>query len=143
MVRTIFITGALALGVTAALAQADAIEQRKNLMKQNGAHTRTVSAMLRGQPFDLAQVQAALQNYVAVGQQFPALFPDNSKTGNNTQALPAIWENKADFTALSTKLSQEAQAALATIKDEASFRTEMPKVLQNCQACHGKYQRQT
>jgi cytochrome c556 len=144
MMRSIFVAGALALGVTAAVAQAtNVIEQRQNLMKQNGAHTRTVSGMLRGQaPFDMAQVQTALQNYVAVGQQFHTLFPEDSKTGNNTKALPAIWENKADFTAQSLKLSQDAQAALTAIKDEATFKTEMPKVLGNCQSCHSKYQRQ-
>ena len=142
MVRRIIVAGALALGVTAALAQTNVIEQRQNLMKQNNAHTRTVVGMMRGQaPFNLAQVQAALQNFVAVGQQFPTLFPDNSKTGNDTRALPAIWENKADFTAQATKLAQDAQAALTSIRDEATLRTEMPKVLQNCESCHTKYRR--
>jgi cytochrome c556 len=113
-------------------------------MKQNGATLRPVGGMLRGQvPFDLAQVQRALQNYATVGQQFHTLFPENSMTGNETRALPAIWENKQDFTAQSLKLSQDAQAAMATIKDEASFKTEMPKVLQNCDACHNKYRRPT
>ena len=144
MVRTIFAAGVLAVGVTAELAQANVIEQRQNLMKQNGATLRPVGGMLRGQvPFDLAQVQVALQNYVMVGQRFHTLFPDDTKTGNNTRALPAVWENKADFTAHSLKLSQDAQAAMATIKDEATFKTEMPKVLQNCDACHNKYRRQT
>jgi cytochrome c556 len=113
-------------------------------MKQNNSHARTVAGMLRGQaPFNLAQAQAALQNYVVVGQQFPTLFPDNSKTGGDTKALPAIWENKADFTAHSTKFSQDAQAALTTVRDEATFKTELPKVLQNCDACHDKYRRRT
>ena len=142
MVRRIIVAGALALGVTAALAQTNVIEQRQNLMKQNNAHTRTVVGMMRGQaPFNLAQVQAALQNFIAVGTQFPTHFPDNSKTGNDTRALPAIWENKADFTAQATKLAQDAQAALTSIRDEATLRTEMPKVLQNCESCHTKYRR--
>lgn len=143
MMRGVFVAGALALGVTAAVAQANVIEQRQNLMKQNGAATRTVSGMLRGQaPFDLAQVQSALRNYIEVGRVYPSLFPDNSKEGNNTKALPAIWENKADFNALNAKFVQDSQAALTTIKDEATFKTEMPKVLQNCGGCHQKYQRQ-
>ncbi|HEX2136779.1 MAG TPA: cytochrome c [Microvirga sp.] len=144
MGRTIFVAGALALGIGVALAQANVIAQRQELMKQNNAGFRTVARMLRGQaPFDLAQVQAALQNFAQVGQQFPTLFPDDSKTGGDTRALPAIWANKADFTALALKLSQDAQAAMATIRDEASFRTEMPKVLQTCDACHDKYRRPT
>ncbi len=144
MVRKIFAAGVLAFAATAALAQANVIEQRQNLMKQNGATLRPVGGMLRGQvPFDLAQVQAALQNYVMVGQQFPTLFPDDSKTGGNTRALPAIWENKADFTAHSMKFAQDAQAALTTVRDEATFKSELRKVLQNCDACHDKYRRRT
>lgn len=143
MKRSVFVAGALALGVTAALAQTNVIEQRQNLMKQVGAATRTVSGMLRGQtPFNLDQAQAALRTYVQAGQAFPALFPDNSKEGNNTRALPAIWENKGDFTTMGAKFTQDAQAALAAIKDEATFKAEAPKVLQNCQSCHTKYQRQ-
>jgi len=143
MVRTILAAGALALGVTAAITQANVIEQRQNLMKQYGAATRTTSGMLRGQtPFDLAQVQAALRTYADGAKQAPALFPEDSKTGNNTKALPAIWDNKADFNGLFAKMNQDATAALAAIKDEATFKTEMPKVLGNCGACHQKYQRQ-
>lgn len=142
MVRTVLVAGAVTLGITAAMAQAaNVVEQRQNLMKQNGAATRNVSAMLRGQaPFDLAQVQAALRNYVEVGQVYPTLFPENSKTGNNTKATPAVWENKADFDAQNAKFVQDSQAALAAIKDEATFKTEMPKVLGNCGGCHQKYQ---
>ncbi len=145
MMRTILVAGAVTLGITAAVAQAtNVIEQRKGLMRQNGAATRTVSAMLRGQaPFELAQVQSALQNYIQVGQVYPSLFPDDSKTGNDTRALPAIWENRADFNAQNAKFVQDSQAALAAIKDEATFKTEMPKVLGNCGACHQKYQRQS
>ena len=144
MVRTIFTAGALAVGITAALAQAHVIEQRQNLMKQNNAATRTMAGMLRGQvPFDLGQVQAALQTYARVGQQVPTLFPEDSKTGHDTRALPAIWQNKADFTAHATKLAQDAQAASAAIKDEASFKAVMPKVLENCNACHDMYRAKT
>jgi cytochrome c556 len=141
MMRMIFTAAALAVGITAALAQANVIEQRQNLMKQNGAATRTMAGMLRGQvPFDLNQVQTALRTYAQVGQQFPTLFPEDSKSGNNTKAIAAIWQNKADFTAQSAKLARDAQAASAAIKDEATFKAEMPKVLQNCGGCHNKYQ---
>ena len=113
-------------------------------MRQNNAVLRAVSGMLRGQaPFDLAQVQAALRNFAQVGQQFHTLFPEDSKTGGDTRALPAIWANKADFEAHSMKVAQDAQAAMATITDEASFRTEMPKVLQNCDACHDRFRSPT
>ena len=140
MVRSILVAGALALGVTAAIAQANVIEQRQALMKQFGDTTRTFGGMLRGQvPFDLAQAQAALRTYSGNAKQLPALFPENSKTGNKTQALPVIWENKQDFNAIFAKLDQDAQTALASIKDEASFKAEAPKVVQNCGGCHNRF----
>ena len=140
MVRSILAAGALALGVTAAIAQANVIEQRQALMKQFGDATRSFGGMLRGQvPFDLGQAQAALRTYSANAKQLPALFPENSKTGNKTQALPAIWESKQDFNAIFAKLDQDAQTALAAIKDEASFKAEAPKVVQNCGGCHNRF----
>ncbi len=142
MIRSILAAGALALGVTAAIAQANVIQQRQALMKQNGQATRAVGGMLRGQaPFDLAQTQAALKTYQNAAQLVPTLFPDTSKTGGDTAALPMIWEAKADFVSLADKFGRDAATALAAIKDEASFKAEMPKVLQNCQACHDKFRK--
>jgi cytochrome c556 len=141
MVRSILAAGAVALGVTAAVAQADVIQQRQNIMKQNSQMTRTVSGMLRGQaPFNLEQVQGALRQYQASGQQFPTLFPDNSN-GGDTKALPTVWSDKTDFAARNAKFAQDATAALAGIRDDATFKAEMPKVLQNCQGCHDKFRK--
>ena len=140
MVRSILVAGALALGVTAAIAQANVIEQRQALMKQFGDTTRTFGGMLRGQvPFDLAQAQAALRIYSANAKQLPALFPENSKTGNKTQALPVIWENKTEFNTIFAKLDQDAQNAVGAVKDEASFKVEGAKVVQNCGGCHNRF----
>jgi cytochrome c556 len=100
--------------------------------------------MAKGEePFALDKAKKIFTTYQDAAAKMPALFPDNSKTGGDTKALPAIWENKADFTAHSTKLAQDAQAALTTVRDEATFKTELPKVLQNCDACHDKYRRRT
>jgi hypothetical protein len=39
---------------------------------------------------------------------FASLLPDNSKTGGNAHALPAIWENKAELTAIFERLDRDA-----------------------------------
>jgi cytochrome c556 len=141
MVRTIFIAGALVLGVGAAIAQTNAIKQRQDLMKANVAAARPTFGMLRGQaPFDLELVQTALKTFAQNAKQVPALFPETSKTGE-TRALPAIWENKTDFDKAAAKLEQDAQAAMSTIKDEASFKANYPTVVQNCDACHDKFRK--
>ncbi|MXQ10036.1 c-type cytochrome [Microvirga makkahensis] len=144
MKRTVFVAGLLALGVTAAIAQSDVVEQRQNLMKQMGAQTRPIGGMLRGQePFDLAKVQAGLKVFAENSQKAAPLFPESTKDAPKTEALPSIWENKAQFESILTKLNRDATAALASIKDEATLKAEMPKVLQNCGACHNDFRKKS
>jgi cytochrome c556 len=139
MKRTLIVLTTLALGVTAVLAESDAIAQRQALMKANGKATGPIVAIMKGGPFDLAAVQAALKTYADAGQKGPTLFPDDSKTGGDTEALPAIWENKKDFDARFAKLASDANDALSSIKDEATFKSVMPGVLKNCGGCHELY----
>ena len=35
----------------------------------------------------------------------------------------------------------DAQTALATVKDEESFKAEFPKVMKNCGGCHEKFRK--
>ena len=137
--RRLIVTGLLlAIGAGAVLADGDSIKERRALMKANGEATRTLVAMLKGAPFDLGVVQAALRSFTDAAAKEPALFPDDSKTGD-TNALPAIWDNKADFNARYVKFGEDAAAALAGITDEASFKAQMPGVLKNCGGCHELY----
>ena len=76
---------------------------------------------------------------VDAAAKMPALFPDDSKTGGDTRALPAIWADKADLNARYAKLGQDATNALAAIKDQASFAATMPPIFKNCGGCHEKY----
>lgn len=131
---------ALVIGAGAALAQGDVIGQRKAAMKAIGDGNRAPAAMLRGEaPFNLAAVQAQLKVIASSAQSSLKLYPDNSKTGGDTAALPKIWETKADFDAKMNKLATDAVAAQAKITDEASFKQEFPALLKNCGACHNDY----
>lgn len=56
-------------------------------------------------------MQASLKTFTNAAEKIPALIPPNSKTGGETAALPAIWENKADIDARLAKLSEGASAA--------------------------------
>ncbi len=130
---------ALSAGVALAASGADAIKERRALMKENGEATKPIVPILKGQaPFDLAAVQKALKTYLNAAEKMPALFPPDSKTGD-THALPAIWENTADFDARFKKLGDDASAALTEVKDEASFKATMPNFYKNCGGCHEKY----
>jgi len=144
MKRSICVASLLAVGITAAIAQSNVVEQRQALMKEMAAQTRPIGGMMRGQePFDLAKVQNGLKVFAENPKKAAALFPESSKSAEKTEALPSIWENKSKFETIMTKLSQDAQTAMTSIKDEASFKAEMPKVLGNCGACHNDFRKKS
>jgi cytochrome c556 len=140
MLRTAFAVAALAIGVTAVAAQSDPIAARKALMKKNGDEAKIAAAMVRGEaPFDLAKAKAALASFVEAGEKAPALFPDNSKTGGDTAALPKIWEDKADFDARLAKMAADAKAASASVTDLDSFKAAIGNLGKQCGGCHELY----
>jgi cytochrome c556 len=124
-----FVVGAvlLTLGASVVLAQdSAAIKARQDLMKANGAALKEPGAMAKGEaPFDLAKQKG--------------LWPEDSKTGGNTKALPVIWTNMKGYLDRFDALAKAAKAAEASIKDEASFKTEWPKVVGNCGGCHKEF----
>ena len=142
MLRIAATVAALAVGATVVYAQSAAIGQRQEIMKSVGGAMKEPGGMMKGtSPFDLAKVQASLKILTEQPPKMKDLFPDDSKTGGNTEALSAIWEKKADFTARFDKLAADATAAAAVIKDEASFKTEWPKIGGNCGGCHKEYRK--
>jgi cytochrome c556 len=129
----------VSMGGSVAFANAQAIQARKDILKTFGPASRAPGLMLRGeQAFDLATVQAALKVFAEGAPKLPALFPPDSQTGD-TKALPVIWTEKDKFNAIFAKLEADPKAAMTAITNEATFRTEMPKVLGNCGACHNPY----
>jgi cytochrome c556 len=140
MRKLVLTIAALGVAATAAFAASAAIGERKALFREMGQATRPIGAMLQGAaPFDLAAVQRALDIYAANAPKLKGLFPDDSKEGD-TKALPAIWENKADFESRFDAFAAQATAAKAAITDEATFRQNMGPLLGNCGACHDRYQ---
>ena len=139
MRRTVLAAVAVIIGAGASIAADDPIHARQELMKANGKATKAVIPIMKGAaPFNLETVQTALKTYIDAADKAPALFPPGSDKGK-THALPAIWKNKSDFEAHFAKLGTDSKAALAAIKDEASFKANFPAVLKDCGACHKSY----
>ncbi len=141
--RLAVVTAAVATLATVALAQNVAvIKERQDHLEAMGKAVGKVGKMFKGEDdFDLGKVQETLkliQDKVAV---LPKLFPDDSKTGEDTEALPAIWESKKDFEDRFAKLADAAKAASVAITDEQNFVDEWPKVVDNCKECHKKYRK--
>lgn len=129
---------ALAFSATAVFAQGNAIEQRKGLFKEMGGASRPVGAMLKGEaPFNATQVKAFADVVSKNSKALPALFPAGTLTGDTT-ASPKIGEEKAKFDALFADLDKAA-VMLASVTDEAVFKTQAGALLKQCGTCHEAY----
>jgi cytochrome c556 len=120
----------------------DIIKERKKHYEAMGKAVKEPTAMYKGEAeFDLAKVQAALKVIQEKAAILPKLFPDDSKTGADTEALPIIWQEKADFEARFPKLAEAAKAAEAAITDEETFPDAWKNVVGNCSGCHKKFRK--
>jgi cytochrome c556 len=142
MMRTIFAMAAVAIGATIAVAQSDPIAQRKALMKGNAEGARNANRMVRGEePFDVAKVNAAFAQWTETAEKLPGLFSEPPRPGQETRALPKIWENKADFEAKIAAFGK----AVADNKDKAKTLDELkvafPAIGKTCSDCHEPYRR--
>ena len=137
MIRTIVVSAALAIGVTAVMAQGDPIAQRRALMKANGDATRVGNHMVKGEaPFDLAKAQEILKTYAHTAATAHTHFPENSKTGGETTASPAVWEKQAEFRKRFQDWAADIQKASAQTKDLESFKAAFGTVTKACGSCH-------
>ena len=144
MIRTAFAVAVLAFAATGLVAQNDPIAARKTLMKANGDQNKVATEMLEGKrPFNLDDAKKVLATFAEAGEKAPTLFPDDSKTGGDTGALPAIWENKTDFQARLAKFAQDSKAAGDATKDLDSFKVQITEVRKNCGGCHQTYRKRT
>lgn len=133
-------SAAIAIGATAVIAQGDPIAARQAIMKENSAQSRTLREMADGKrPFDAAAAKKALASMAAGADKFGGLFPDNSKTGGKTKALPVIWEKKAEFNAAIAKFGKDAKDAEAKVKDLDTLKAALGEVGKNCGGCHNTY----
>jgi cytochrome c556 len=129
------------LAATAVMGQQDPIAARKALMKQNNDHARTLVQITRGQaPFDAAKVEEALTQWAETARVFPALFPDNSRSGQETRASPKIWESKSDFDAKAAAFGK----AVADNRDKAKasldgLKAAFALIGRTCDNCHEDY----
>lgn len=118
------------------------IKARKEHYKAMGDAAKPTGLMLKGEAdFDLAKVMNAAKVIQEKAAILPKFFPEDAKTGSDTEALPILWENKADIEDRFKKLAEAAKAAETSITDEDTFTEEWPKVMGNCGGCHKKYRK--
>ena len=116
----------------------DAIKTRKALFSKNYNTAKRVQSMSANGEFDKAKelMIEMSKNYLDLLE----LFPDNSKEGFKTEALPIIWEDKENFNNLMNKASSDMIELIKVIEDSDDIRGTLTKLMwSNCKACHNKY----
>ena len=117
------------------------IKGRKALFSKNYSTAKRVQAFATKGEFDKAKtlMLEMSENYKTLVNY----FPDNSKEGFKTEALPIIWENKDEFNALMTKSSNDMIKLTSLIEDTENgdeVRAVLTKMMwNNCKACHSKF----
>ena len=141
MKRIVLAVAIIAAGVTAVVAQSDPIAARKALMKANNENARNLVRMTRGEdPYDAAKVNAAFAQWAETAQKFPALFPDNSKTGE-TRATPKVWETRSDFEAKVAAFAKAVGDNRDKAKNVEEVKVALAAVGKTCDGCHEPYRK--
>ena len=122
----------------AELSVEDIIKSRKALFSKNYSTAKRVQSFSSNGDFDEAieLMKEMNENYITLLD----LFPENSKEGFKTEALPIIWEEKNAFNALMQKSADDMITLTSIIEDEDDIRGTLGKLMwANCKACHSKY----
>ena len=108
--------------------------------RQNYSHAKRMSAEIaKGNNDKVVELSKKMSvNY----DKLIDLFPDNSKTGYDTEALPTIWLQKDEFNALmietSDKVKKFTQIAASLTGDELK-EAQKNLIWSSCKACHDKF----
>ena len=122
----------------AELSVEDIIKSRKALFSKNYSTAKRVQSFSSNGDFDKAieLMKEMNENYITLLD----LFPENSKEGFKTEALPIIWEEKNAFNALMQKSADDMIKLTSIIEDADDIRGTLGKLMwANCKACHSKY----
>ena len=125
----------------AELSVEDIIKSRKALFSKNYSTAKRVQSFSSNGDFDEAieLMKEMSENYITLLD----LFPENSKEGFKTEALPIIWEEKDTFNALMQKSADDMIKLTSIIEDADDIRGTLGKLMwANCKACHSKYRKQ-
>ena len=121
------------------------VKERMDAMQDMRVVTKTVSDMFKGRlEFDRKAVIDAADTYIRHSQSMADLFPDTefSRTAGDTEALPAVWDDRDDFLRRIKQFEQLSSELKNTVESEASqrkIRKSFFKAIDSCAACHKRF----
>ena len=136
----LFITALTLISIPAysELSVEEIIKGRKALFSKNYSTAKKVQTFASKGDFEKAKslMIEMSENY----KNLLEYFPENTKEGFKTEALPVIWENKDEFNNLMTKASNDMINLTKSIEASDDIRGNLGKLMwANCKACHSKF----
>ena len=114
------------------------IKERKSIFSKNYKTAKRVQGLASNGDIDEAKklMIEMSDNY----KKLLDLFPENSKEGFGTEALPSIWENKDEFNLLMTKASSNIIELMSVIDETENMKATLGKYMwSSCKSCHSKF----
>ena len=128
----------LSLPANSELSVEEIIKGRKGLFSKNYSTAKKVQTFS-----SKGDLEKAKKLMLEMSENYKILinyFPDNTKEGFKTEALPTIWENKDEFNELMTKSSNDMIKLASIIEDSEDINASLGKMMWgNCKACHSKF----
>ena len=114
------------------------IKGRKAMFSENYQNAKKISILLKSKKIEEAKplMKKISNNY----KKLLDYFPENTKEGFKTEALPTIWENSDEFVTLMQKASYDMiklAKAIDTAEDLRAIQKEL--MWSNCSACHNRF----
>ena len=114
------------------------IKGRKALFSKNYSTAKKVQTLASKGDFEKAK-----SLMIEMSENYKILidyFPENTKEGFKTEALPIIWEEKENFNNLMNKASKNMIELASVIEDADDIRGTLGMLMwSNCKSCHTKY----
>ena len=114
------------------------IKGRKAMFSENYQNAKKISILLKSKKIEEAKplMKKISDNYIKLLDY----FPENTKEGFKTEALPSIWENKDEFNALMKKASDDMIKLAKAIETAEDLRAAQKELMwSNCTACHSRF----
>ena len=114
------------------------IKERKAMFSENYQNGKKIAILLKSKKIEEAKplMKKISDNY----KKLLDYFPENTKEGFKTEALPSIWENKDEFNALMQKASDDMIQLAKAIDTAEDLRAIQKKLMwSNCSSCHNKF----
>ena len=131
----------MANSLFAAQSVEEIIKGRKAMFSENYQTAKKISTLLKSNKIEEAKplMKKMSENY----KKLLDYFPDNTKEGFKTEALPSIWENKDEFNALMQKASDDMIKLASAIETADNLAAAQKKLMwSNCSACHNRFRKE-